>query len=117
MSESVPATAEPDASPVAPTGTRVEIREREAWSISGWFGVLVVAACIAAVVLLARGSAKAVILAPIVLGIVVLASLVIVPPGQTRVVRFFGRYVGTLRRNGLSWILPLSDRHLVSIRV
>jgi regulator of protease activity HflC (stomatin/prohibitin superfamily) len=51
------------------------------------------------------------------LGIVILASLVIVQPGQTRVVRFFGRYVGTLRRTGLYWILPLSDRHLVSIRV
>jgi regulator of protease activity HflC (stomatin/prohibitin superfamily) len=117
MSESVPGTAEPDPSPVVPTGTRVEIREREAWAVSGWFGVLVVAGCIAAVILLARSSEKAVIIAPIVLGIVVLASLVIVPPGQTRVVRFFGRYVGTLRRNGLSWIMPLSDRRNVSIRV
>jgi regulator of protease activity HflC (stomatin/prohibitin superfamily) len=40
-----------------------------------------------------------------------------VQPGETRVVRFFGSYVGTLRRTGLSWILPLSDRRKVSIRV
>jgi regulator of protease activity HflC (stomatin/prohibitin superfamily) len=46
-----------------------------------------------------------------------LASLVIVKPGETRVVRFFGSYVGTVRRTGLSWILPLSDRRNVSIRV
>jgi regulator of protease activity HflC (stomatin/prohibitin superfamily) len=32
-------------------------------------------------------------------------------------VRFFGSYVGTVRRTGLSWILPLSDRRNVSIRV
>ena len=54
---------------------------------------------------------------PIVVAVVILASLVIVQPGQTRVVRFFGSYVGTVRRTGLSWILPLTDRRNVSIRV
>jgi regulator of protease activity HflC (stomatin/prohibitin superfamily) len=48
---------------------------------------------------------------------VILTSLVIVQPGQTSVVRFFGSYVGTVRRTGLSWILPLSDRRRVSVRV
>ena len=117
MSESVQPYTAPEASPVGHSGTRVVIHEREAWAISGWLGVLVVAACIVAVVLLAHTSVKAVIVAPIVLGVVILASLVIVQPGETRVVRFFGRYVGTLRRTGLSWILPLSDRRSVSIRV
>jgi regulator of protease activity HflC (stomatin/prohibitin superfamily) len=98
-------------------GTRVDIRERQAWAISGWFGVLAVAACIAAAVLLAHSSVKAVIAAPIVLATVISASLIIVQPGETRVVRFFGSYVGTVRRTGLSWILPLSDRRKVSIRV
>ena len=51
------------------------------------------------------------------MAVVILGSLVIVQPGQTRVVRFFGSYVGTVRRTGLSWILPLSDRRNVSIRV
>ncbi len=54
---------------------------------------------------------------PIVVAVVILASLVIVQPGQTRVVRFFGSYVGTVRRTGLSWIVPLTDRRNVSIRV
>ena len=31
--------------------------------------------------------------------------------------RFFGSYVGTVRHTGLSWILPLSDRRKISIRV
>jgi regulator of protease activity HflC (stomatin/prohibitin superfamily) len=46
-----------------------------------------------------------------------LTSLVIVQPGDTKVVRFFGSYVGTLRRTGLWWILPLADRRNLSIRV
>jgi len=49
--------------------------------------------------------------------VVVLTSLVIVQPGQTKVVRFFGSYVGTVRHSGLWWILPLADRRNLSIRV
>ena len=117
MSQSVEPYGNPSATPVGRSGTRVEIRERQAWAISGWFGILVVAACIVAAVLIAHSSSKAVIIAPIVVAVVILASLVIVQPGQTRVVRFFGSYVGTVRRTGLSWILPLTDRRNVSIRV
>ena len=75
------------------------------------------AACIAACVLLAQHSLGAIAVGPAVVAVVILASLVIVQPGQTRVVRFFGSYVGTVRRTGLSWILPLTDRRNVSIRV
>jgi regulator of protease activity HflC (stomatin/prohibitin superfamily) len=117
MSQPIPTYADPTATPVGPSRTRVKIDERRAWSISGWFGVVVVAACIAAVVLIAEHSLGAVIIAPIVVGGVILASLVIVQPGQTRVVRFFGSYVGTVRGTGLSWILPFTDRRNVSIRV
>ena len=117
MSQSVQPYGAPAATPLGHPRTRVEISERQAWAISGWFGVLVVAACIAACVLLAQHSLGAVAVAPIVVAVVILASLVIVQPGQTRVVRFFGSYVGTVRRTGLSWILPLTDRRNVSIRV
>jgi regulator of protease activity HflC (stomatin/prohibitin superfamily) len=117
MTQTVQSVNEPDAAPVGHTGTRVEIRERGAWSTSGWFGVLLVAACIPACIVLARSSVKGVIAAPIVVAVTVLSSLVIVQPGETRVVRFFGTYVGTVRRTGLSWILSLADRHRVSIRV
>jgi regulator of protease activity HflC (stomatin/prohibitin superfamily) len=114
MSQGVQPYRQPEATPVGHSGARVDIHERPAWAISGWAGVLVVAACIAAAVLLA-GSAW--IIAPIVIGSLVATSLVIVQPGHTKVVRFFGSYVGTLRRTGLWWILPLADRRSLSIRV
>ena len=117
MSASVPAYRPPKATPVGHARARVEIEERPAWAISGWAGVLVVAACIAAGVLARPQSGSGLIAVPIVVGVVILGSLVIVQPGQTRVVRFFGSYVGTVRRTGLSWILPLADRRNVSIRV
>jgi len=117
MSQSTEPYGDPEAIPVGPSGTRVKIRERRAWAISGWFGVLVVAVCVVAAIFIANSSNRAVIAAPILVAVVILASLVIVQPGQTRVVRFFGSYVGTVRRTGLSWILPLTDRRDVSIRV
>jgi regulator of protease activity HflC (stomatin/prohibitin superfamily) len=117
MSQSVQSHQEPQATPVGHSGTRVEIRERQAWAISGWFGVLVVAACIAGCFPLAHSSVKATITLPILVAVIISGSLVIVQPGQTKVVRFFGSYVGTVRRTGLSWILPLSDRRTVSTRV
>jgi hypothetical protein len=114
MSEAIQPYRQPESTPVGHSGTRVDIDERPAWAISGWFGVLVVAASIAGAALLA-GSTW--IIAPIVIGALVATSLVIVQPGQTKVVRFFGTYVGTVRRTGLWWILPLSDRRSLSIRV
>ena len=114
MSQAVQPYREPEATPVGHSGARVDIHERPAWAISGWAGVVVVAACIAAAFLLG-GSAW--IIAPIVIGSLVATSLVIVQPGHTKVVRFFGSYVGTVRRTGLWWILPLADRRSLSIRV
>jgi regulator of protease activity HflC (stomatin/prohibitin superfamily) len=117
MSQLAQPYGNPEATPVGHSGTRVQIQERQAHAISGWFGVLVVAACIAVAIVLSQSSVALVAFAPIVVAVVILASLVIVQPGQTRVVRFFGSYVGTVRRTGLSWLLPLTDRRNVSIRV
>ena len=60
---------------------------------------------------------KGLITVPIVVAVVVLGSLVIVQPGQTRVVQFSGSYVGTVHKTGLSWIRPLTKHRDVSIRV
>jgi regulator of protease activity HflC (stomatin/prohibitin superfamily) len=117
MNQAVQPYRTPEATPVGHSGIRVEIQERPAWAINGWAGVLVAAACIAGTVLLAGSSVPALAFVPGAAAGLILSSLVIVQPGHTKVVRFFGSYVGTLRRTGLSWILPLADRRNLSIRV
>jgi regulator of protease activity HflC (stomatin/prohibitin superfamily) len=117
MNQSAEPYSGPEAPPDGHSAPHVEIRERQAWAVNGWFGVLVVAACGVGAGFLAQSSATYVTVVPIVVAVIILASLVIVQPGQTRVVRFFGSYVGTVRRTGLSWIVPLTDRRSVSIRV
>ncbi len=117
MAQDIQQYRQPEATPVGHSGTRVVIQERPAWAISGWLGVLVVAACIAAIILLAQNKAGAILVVPIVVGTLVASSLVVIQPGHTKVVRFFGSYVGTVRRTGLWWIAPLADRRNLSIRV
>jgi hypothetical protein len=117
MSQDIQQYTQPEATPVGHSGTRVVIQERPAWAISGWIGVLIIAVCVGAAILLGSSSVPGLIAVPIVVGSIVFSSLIIVQPGHTKVVRFFGSYAGTARRTGLWWIVPLADRKSLSIRV
>lgn len=117
MSQTAEQSPPADAKPVGHGGARVQISERPAWAINGWAGVLVVAVCIGACFALAGSSVPGLIAVPIAAGVLVATSLVIVQPGHTKVIRFFGNYVGTIRRPGLWWIAPLADRRNLSVRV
>ncbi len=102
--------------PVGHEGIRVDITERPALALNGWLGVAVVAACAWAMYYYADHDTGLLWL-PIVVAALVATALVIVPPGQTNVLQFFGRYVGTVRRPGFWWVLPLTLRRRVSVRV
>ena len=120
MISTEPPTAGPAApGPVAPVGhqgARVDITERPAFAPNGWFGVIVLAGSIAGAVVAGKDGTPWIVL-PIVVAVLVATALVIVPPGQTSVVQFFGRYIGTVRRPGFWWVAPLTVRRRVSIRV
>jgi regulator of protease activity HflC (stomatin/prohibitin superfamily) len=104
------------AGPVGHQGVRVDITERPALAVNGWFGVLVLAACVAGGWLLAPHHSGWLWL-PILVFLLVVISLVIVTPGQTSVIQYFGQYIGTVRRAGFWWVLPLTVRRGVSVRV
>jgi regulator of protease activity HflC (stomatin/prohibitin superfamily) len=50
-------------------------------------------------------------------GAVVNAGLIMVAPGEARVIQFLGRYVGTVRQDGLRWINPFTLRRRISTRI
>ncbi|HEU5266095.1 MAG TPA: SPFH domain-containing protein [Jatrophihabitans sp.] len=102
--------------PVGHQGARVDITQRRAVAINGWLGVLLLAGCIWGAVVAAGDGTKWLWL-PVVVAVLVVTSLVIVPPGQSSVVQFFGRYIGTVRRPGFWWVAPLTIRRGVSVRV
>ena len=102
--------------PVGIHGARVDVTQRRAAALNGWFGVVVLAASIAGTVLAAQHSTS-LIWIPIAVFVLVAISLVVVPPGMTSVVQFFGRYVGTVSTSGFWWVLPFTVRRRVSVRV
>jgi hypothetical protein len=50
-------------------------------------------------------------------GIGSLPGLTAVAPGEARVVQLLGRYIGTLRKDGLQWVNPFAARRRVSTRI
>src|SRR5208283_216733 len=102
--------------PVGHQGARVEITQHRAPATSGWLGVVVLAACAYGIVL---GSEEhsGLLWLPIVVLVLVAISLEVLTPGQTAVVQFFGRYIGTIERPGFWLLPPFTVRKRVSVRV
>ncbi|MEU1087914.1 SPFH domain-containing protein [Streptomyces sp. NPDC005576] len=46
-----------------------------------------------------------------------MSGVKMVAPGEARVIQLFGRYVGTIRTDGLRWINPLTSSRKISTRV
>ncbi|QLY33774.1 SPFH domain-containing protein [Nocardia huaxiensis] len=46
-----------------------------------------------------------------------LSGLVVVNPNEARVIQFFGRYIGSVSDPGFFWVVPLTDRRRISLRV
>jgi regulator of protease activity HflC (stomatin/prohibitin superfamily) len=101
------------------------MEEREGLAVNGWLVVLVDLALFATgawlVVLYAgEGNQVALLVAAIavlVVAAVVATGFVVNDPNLSRVVIFFGRYVGTVKRNGVWWTWPLTNRRSISLRV
>ena len=119
----------PAGRPVGPDGTRVDITERKAWSVDGFAGLaaslVLLGLGIWAIVMGAlwaadgEGGVAMIAIGSVVttLAVILMASLTVVAPGHTKVVQFFGSYIGTVRKPGLRMVVPLSTRQNVSVRV
>ncbi|MCL2316949.1 MAG: SPFH domain-containing protein [Actinomycetia bacterium] len=117
---STPSLRDGNAGPVAPS----PIQEKPAWHVSGALALLLV------LVLLFGGTVSFVwgvvhhVPAGVALwavgwlvALVVWSGLKIISPGDTRVVQFFGTYIGTVRRPGLIMTAPLTLGTKVSVKV
>lgn len=121
--------------PVGSAGKRVHIKEVPVWSLEAGPTaialILLLAVLIATVVtgisainsLESTGGAEGLagliisIVLFIIATVVLSTSIKVVSPGHTLTVQFFGRYIGTLRRTGLSFVPPLVVAKRVSVRV
>ncbi len=110
----------------APTAQEptVDIQEREAWRISGWIAVLVLLLFIAwlavSVFFMATGQetiGAINLVVSVVLAVAPLSGLVLVSPGEAKVIEFFGAYIGTVRTPGFWLVRPFSVNKKVSVKV
>jgi regulator of protease activity HflC (stomatin/prohibitin superfamily) len=95
-------------------------RERPGWAIRGEpVLVVVLALLVAGALLLVFGGPVWLATALLVVGALIAPGLLVVQPNESQVLILFGRYVGTVRRPGLSWTNPLTAfwRRTVSLRV
>ncbi|MEO9511184.1 MAG: SPFH domain-containing protein [Flavobacteriaceae bacterium] len=53
---------------------------------------------------------------PILTGLAMVFGLVLVNPNSSRVLLLFGKYVGTVKKNGLYWVNPLYSKRKISLR-
>ncbi len=93
------------------------MKEQKAWKVNGFLAILLL-------LLLVAGAIYLFLKLHIISGILVTVAaallstgITIVQPNQSRVVTFFGKYLGTIRDNGMWMTIPLSVGKKVSLRV
>lgn len=113
-----------------PTGTSTpRVIEKRAHSVNGWpvviVGILGILACAWAIGTAIVGAGEEfdmpayfwVSIVALIVIVFLLTGLTPVAPGQARVVQLLGRYVGTIRQDGLRWVNPLTVRRSISTRI
>lgn len=97
--------------------------EKKAWHLNGFFALLLFLIFVfGGIICLASGKKEGplFIFAGVVLlllAMIILTSLTIVKPNEGKVLTFFGRYMGTIRRDGFWMVVPFSEKKSVSLRV
>lgn len=114
------------------TGQALNIRERKAFSMNGFLALLILLAGLVyggSLILSSMESSYGYydpepgpgmfggVTLVVVCVILMMSCLTIVAPGSSRVVQFFGSYVGTIRAQGLRLTIPFSTRRNVSVKV
>jgi regulator of protease activity HflC (stomatin/prohibitin superfamily) len=121
--------AAPTPTPAPMQTTTPQVTEKRAHSVNGWpvvfLGIVGIVGCAWAIGVAIAGAGESFAMplyfwasiVALILIVVLLTGLTPVAPGQARVVQLLGRYVGTIRQNGLRWVNPLTTRKSVSTKL
>jgi len=93
------------------------MEEREVWKFNGFLALFTALLCMLLTIYFAIQVQITLGVLSLLIALIICSSITIVQPNQARVVTFFGRYLGSIRENGLWMTVPLSLRTVVSLRV
>lgn len=93
------------------------MNEYKAWTMSGFLGffIILILAALATFSFIMENHVFGGIL--VAIGVLFLFSLTIVTPNQSKVINFFGKYVGSIRESGWYMTVPFATRSTVSLKV
>ncbi|MFE8696461.1 SPFH domain-containing protein [Cytobacillus sp. FJAT-53684] len=91
--------------------------EKKVFQVNGFIGVLSIVVLVGLGVWLLINEQFAFAIPLLAIAILLASGITIVQPNKAAVVTFFGKYLGSIRTNGLYLTVPLSLRRNVSLRV
>jgi regulator of protease activity HflC (stomatin/prohibitin superfamily) len=93
------------------------MREKNAFAINGFIGVLLIVLFAGAAVYFVSIENIFLVILFAFIAAILFTGITIVQPNQGKVITFFGKYMGTIRNSGLFLTVPLTLRKTVSLRV
>ncbi len=94
-----------------------KMKEKNVFQVNGFIGILAIVALLGLSVWLLINELFSVAIPLLAVAVLLASGITIVQPNKAAVVTFFGKYLGTIRNNGLYLTVPLSLRRNVSLRV
>ncbi|WP_041815248.1 SPFH domain-containing protein [Levilactobacillus brevis] len=91
--------------------------EKPVFHINGYLGLILVLVILGLGVYLSVVGWGVLGVILVVLAVLAASSLTIIEPNQSKVLTFFGRYIGTIKESGLYLTVPLTTKTTVSLRV
>ncbi|MEO3409923.1 SPFH domain-containing protein [Levilactobacillus brevis] len=91
--------------------------EKPVFYINGYLGLILVLVILGLGVYLSVVGWGVLGVILVVLAVLAASSLTIIGPNQSKVLTFFGRYIGTIKESGLYLTVPLTTKTTVSLRV
>ncbi|WP_313801667.1 SPFH domain-containing protein [Cytobacillus sp.] len=93
------------------------MKEKSVFQVNGFIGILSIIVLLGLGVWLLMNELFAAAIPLLAIAVLLASGITIVQPNQAAVVTFFGKYLGSIRNNGLYLTVPLSLRRNVSLRV
>lgn len=93
------------------------MKEKQTWRINGFIGILLFIAlgALSVYAFTQNMPVPGVVLA--VVTFILLTSVTVIQPNQSKAIIFFGQYLGTVRQGGIWLVTPFSTKRKVSLRV
>ncbi len=93
------------------------MKEKPAWSLNGYLGILIIAVLLAGTAFSFMGQQFILGAICLIIAITLGSGITLIQPNQAAVVMFLGKYMGSIRKEGIVITVPFSIRKMISLRV